>query len=118
MNLAGALEPLTQLSGFVAGVVFTQDGLPVEQVGSRFAAEELAAELAGMAEASRQTFGSLTLGDVRQFSVSLTAHDVTVLMLPGYLLGLVFERGSGSFILAPSLERAIQPLRGALGGRR
>lgn len=118
MNLAGALNQLTQLEGLVAAVLMTHDGLPVEQVGSRFAAESIAAELSGLAEAARDCFASLSLGDVRNLSVSLTAHEVTLMVVPGHLLALVFERGSGSILLAPAIERALQPLRTALGGRQ
>ena len=117
MNLRGALEPLQSLAGLVAGLVFTQDGLLVDQVGSRFSADLLAAELTGLAEAARGCFASLSLGEVRHFSTSLTAHDVIVLQLPGHFLGLVFERGSGSQLPA-GLDEALQPLRAALGGRQ
>lgn len=118
MNLDGALTSVSQLDGFVAAVLMTYDGLLVEQAGSRYAADAMAAELAGLAEAARQCFSNLSLGDVRQLSVGLTAHDVTLVSMPGHFLAVVFERGSGSVFLAPSLEYALQPVKGALGGRQ
>lgn len=117
MNLRGALSPIEQLPGLVAAIVFTQDGLVVDLVGSRFAADMLAAELAGLADAARSCYASLDLGEVRHFSTSLTAHDVTVLLLPGHYLGLVYERGSGAR-LPHHLEDALQPLKAAFGGRQ
>lgn len=118
MNLSGALEPVEALPGLVAALVFTHDGLVVDQVGSRFAADQLAAELAGLTETARECFANLNLGETRQFSAELTAHDVTVLLLPGHYLALVFERGSGSGGLPADAEAALQSLRAALGGRK
>ncbi len=118
MNLSGTLEPVVRLPGAVAALVFTQDGLVVDQAGSRFAADQLAAELAGVTEAAKYCFANLNLGEVRQFSAGLTSHDVTVLLLPGHLLALVFERGSGNVGLPPGVESVLQPLRAALGGRQ
>lgn len=118
MNLTGALAPVETLPGLVAALVFTQDGLVVDQVGSRFAADQLAAELAGLAESARLCFHNLSLGEVRQFSAGLTAHDVTLLLLPGHFLALVFERGRGMVGLPAQVESALQPLRTVLGGRQ
>ncbi len=117
MNLRGALEPVQSLPGLVAALVFTQDGLLVDKVGSPYGADMLAAELSGLAEAARTCFMGLDLGDLRHFSTGLTSHDVTVLQLPGHYLGLVFERGSGSS-LPVGLDVTLQPLRAALGGRQ
>lgn len=118
MNLSGALGPVEALPGLVAALVFTHDGLVVDQVGSRFAADQLAAELAGLTESARLCFQNLTLGEVRMFSVGLTSHDVTLLLLPGHFLGLVFERGKGMVGLPADVDGALQPLRNALGGRQ
>lgn len=117
MNLRGALEPVSRLPGLVAALVFTQDGLLVDQVGSPFAADLLAAELAGLADVARSCFASISLGEVRHVSAGLTSHDVTVLLLPGHYLGLVYERGSGGKLPA-DLDEALQPLRSVLGGRQ
>ena len=118
MNLTGALAPVESLPGLVAALVFTYDGLVVDQVGSRFAADQLAAELAGLAEAARTCFLNLSLGEVRQLSVGLTSHDVTLLLMPGHFLALVFERGRGIVGLPANVESALQPLRNVLGGRQ
>lgn len=118
MNLSGALAPVAALPGLVAGLVFTYDGLVVDQAGSRFAADQLAAELASLADSARSCFLNLSLGEVRQFSVSLTSHDVTLLLLPGHFLALVFERGRSIGRLPDDVERALKPLRAVLGGRQ
>ena len=118
MNLTGALQPISELPGLVAALVFTHDGLVVDHAGSRFAADQLAAELAGLADAARSCFATLSLGEMRHLSVALTTHDVTVLLMPGHFLSLVFERGRGAAGLTADIEGALQPLRVALGGRQ
>lgn len=118
MNLRGALSPVSELPGMVVALVFTYDGLLVDLTGSRFAADQLAAELAGLADAARSCFATLSLGDVRHIAVSLSTHDVTVVLMPGHYLALVFERGRGGAGLPSEIESALQPLRAALGGRQ
>lgn len=116
MSLEPALESLRGLAGLAAGLVLTHDGLVVEQVGDGFAADVLAAELAGIGSRARQGMSNLALGSVKQLWITVQAYEVAIIMLPGYWLALVFD-GHSMLSPLPALERVLQPLQAALGGR-
>lgn len=113
MNLAAALESVRGLAGLAAALVLTHDGLVVEQVGDGFAADVLAAELAGIGSRARQGMSNLALGSVEQLWITVQGFEVAVIMLPGYWLALVFH---GNKMQSPllALERVLQPLHAAL----
>jgi predicted regulator of Ras-like GTPase activity (Roadblock/LC7/MglB family) len=115
VSLGRALESVQGLSGLVAAVVLTLDGLPIEQVGDGFATELLAAELAGIGEKARQGMSNLALGDVSQLWLTVQAFQVALIVLPDCYLALVFDAGK-MISPFPSMERVLQPLRAALGG--
>lgn len=115
MSLGRALESLQGLTGLLAALLMTYDGLLVEQVGDGFAAELLAAELAGIGGTARQGMSNLALGEVKQLWITVRAFEVAIIMLPGFYLALVFD-GHNMVSPLPSMERVLQPLEAALGG--
>lgn len=117
MSIRLALEALQELPGLQDALVFTQDGLTVERLGSNDMADLLAAELATIGEKVRQGLHNVALGELQRLWLTLEDSEVALIRLPGYWLALVFD-GSSVFTSVPSLERAVQPLRLALGGRR
>jgi predicted regulator of Ras-like GTPase activity (Roadblock/LC7/MglB family) len=116
VSLRVALRPLLAADGLVALMVLTADGLPVEMFGYGLRAEQLAAEMAGLASSARRSFQALGLGEPAGQRFTLEAHTVDIFPVEEYYLAIVTD-GSRSVDVAPLVrERTLVPLGMALRG--
>jgi predicted regulator of Ras-like GTPase activity (Roadblock/LC7/MglB family) len=116
MSLRLALRPLLGTDGLVALLVSTSDGLPVEMFGYGLRAEQLAAEVAGLARAARLAFGALGLGEPNRQQFSLEGHTVDIFPVDGYYLAVVTDGDRASDVAPLVRERTLVPLGMALRG--
>lgn len=118
MSLAPLLRPLMAFDGLVAVIVLTRDGLPVEMIGHGLRADELSAEVAGVAEAARNCFQALGMGAPKLLKVELKGHEVTTFNLETHYLTIVFQPYGNHSLITSIIEKTKPQLLAALGGQR
>lgn len=91
MRLREALAPLLGSDGLIALLVLTRDGLPVEMFGYGLRAEQLAAEIAGVAGAAARSFRSLGLSEPALHRFTLEGCEVEVVPVEDHYLTLVSD---------------------------
>jgi predicted regulator of Ras-like GTPase activity (Roadblock/LC7/MglB family) len=118
VTLRGTLQPLLGVDGLVALLVLTSDGLPVEMFGYGLRAEHLAAEIAGVARATRKSFRALGLGEPSGQRIALEGHNVEIVPVEDHYLAVVADSGRSGVIAPHLLESTLEPLRRLLRGER
>ncbi|MEX2541371.1 MAG: roadblock/LC7 domain-containing protein [Trueperaceae bacterium] len=116
--MRSALQPLLGIDGLVALLVLTRDGLPVEMFGYGLRAEQLAAEVAGIARSTGKAFRALGLGDPGRQRISLQSHGVDIIPVEDYYLVVVSDNGRSDGPAPHVLESTLEPLRLLLRGER
>jgi predicted regulator of Ras-like GTPase activity (Roadblock/LC7/MglB family) len=118
VTLRSSLQPLLGVDGLVALLVLTSDGLPVEMFGYGLRAEHLAAEIAGVARATRKSFRALGLGEPAGQRIALEGHNVEIVPVEDHYLAVVADSGRSDAIARHLLESTLGPLRQVLRGER
>lgn len=116
MKLRNAVGPLLSSDGLVALLVLTEDGLPVEMFGYGVRAEDLAAEIAGVARSARRACRALGLGEPRSQRISLGTHLIDIYPVHEHYLALVVDRERFAEPASHLLESTLAPLESALRG--
>ena len=116
MSIKVALRPLLGADGLVALLLLTRDGLPVEMFGYGLRAEKLAAEVAGIAGASRRACRELGLGEPSGQRIELEGHNLDIFPVADYYLAVVSDRQSSHNATPLIQESALEPLRLELRG--
>jgi predicted regulator of Ras-like GTPase activity (Roadblock/LC7/MglB family) len=118
VTLRASLQPLLGVDGLVALLVLTGDGLPVEMFGYGLRAEHLAAELAGVARATRKSFRALGLGEPAGQRIELEGHHVEIVRVEDHYLAVVADSARSASIAPHLLQSTLVPLRRVLRGER
>lgn len=118
MSLAPRLRPLMAAPGMVVAVVFTRDGLPVEMLGHGLRADQLAAELASVARASRLAMTRLRLGEVSTMSFELEPYQIEMRSVGYHYLAAVCraQEDASRQVVRDMMGELSGDLRSALGG--
>ena len=91
MSLTKILRPLLTFDGLIAVTIITRDGLPVEAIGHNFEGNELAAEMATIAEASRNCFINLQMGQTEHIRISLEQYEISIFSFDLHYLVVIYR---------------------------
>ncbi len=116
MSLTKILRPLLTFDGLIAVMVMTRDGLPVEAIGHNFEGNELAAEVVTIAEASRNCFTNLRMGQIQHVRVSLEQYEIGIFSLDLHYLVVIYRPNIDFALVKEIVENNKAKIYKELGG--
>ena len=116
MNLKQVLDELFEYDGLMTLLLLTRDGLPVEMLGHGLRADQLAAEVAGVAERARSSSDVLGLGEPTHLAMAVRDYSVVTFPLGEHYLTAVIERSLEPEVVPFIYEHTLEPLQNLLGG--
>ena len=117
MSLTKVLRPLLTFDGLIAVMVITRDGLPVEAIGHNLEGNRLAAEIATIAEAGRNCFTNLQMGQVKYLRISLEQHEVSIFSFELHYLVVIYRPNIDFALVEEVIENNKAKIYQELGGQ-
>lgn len=117
MSLTTILRPLLTFDGLIAVMVMTRDGLPVEAIGHNLEGNELAAEIVTIAEASRNCFNNLQMGNPKHLRVTLEQYEISIFSLDLHYLVVIYRSNIDFALIKEIVDNNKTKIHQELGGQ-